>query len=229
MDSGDTLGRGEKETGVDERIFMLMTLPQAAPDTAVTALDHPSWIRRALLLEQVAEAYAEGRFTPTQRRQAEDLFRTAVFDHEPLARSVLADTLKRMTNLPHDIVLSLARDEAQVARPILRSSPLLDDDDLVEAAREGTRAHRLAVAERDDLSARVAQALCESRDRAVIKALLANEGAALPEPLLHAILDAMDDTAGIAEAMMSRPLLPASVKTRLMHERARGYAAARRA
>jgi len=208
---------------------MLMTLPQAAPETAVAGLDNPSWVRRALLLEQVAEAYADGRFTPAQRGQAEDLFRTAVFDSEPLARSVLADALKRMTNLPHDIVLSLARDEAQVARPILRSSPLLGDEDLVEVAREGTRAHRLAVAERDDLSARVAQTLCESRDPPVIKALLANESAALPEPLLHAILDAMDDTPGIADAMTRRPELPASINTRLTRERARGYASARRA
>ncbi len=201
----------------------------AASETAVTGLDNPSWIRRALLLERVAEAYAEGHFTPAQRRQAEDLFRTAVFDHEPLARGVLADVLKRMTNLPHDIVLSLARDEAQVARPILRTSPLLGDEDLVEIAREGTRAHRLAIAERDDLSARVAQALCESRDPSVIKALLANDSAALPEPLLHAILDAMDDTPGIVDAMTRRPRLPASISTRLTRERTRGYAAARRA
>lgn len=205
-----------------------MTLP-ATSETAVTGLDNPSWIRRALLLERVAEAYAEGHFTLAQRTQAEDLFRTAVFDHEPLARGVLADVLKRMTNLPHDIVLSLARDEAQVARPILRTSPLLDDEDLVEIAREGTRAHRLAIAERDDLSARVAQALCEPRDPSVIKALLANESAALPEPLLHAILDAMDDTPAIVDAMTSRPRLPASITTRLTRECARGYAAARRA
>ncbi len=199
------------------------------PETAVTVLDNPSWIRRAMLLERVAEAYAEGSFNPAQRRQAEDLFRTAVFDHEPLARSVLADVLKRMTLLPRDIVLSLARDEAQVARPILRTSPLLDDDELVEIARECSRAHRLAIAERDDLSAKVAQALCESRDPQVIKALLANESAALPEPLLHAILDAMDDTPGIVDAMTRRQSLPASVKHRLALGNQRGYAAARRA
>ena len=208
---------------------MLMTLAHGAPDTAITGLDNPSWIRRAMLLEQVAEAYAEGSFTPAQRRQAEDLFRTAVFDHEPLARSVLADVLKRMPQLPHDIVLSLARDEAQVARPMLRTSPMLDDDDLVEIAREGTRAHRLAIAERDDLSARVAQALCESRDRRVIEGLVANESAALPEPLLHAILDAMDDAPEIVDAMTRRPHLPVSVSTRLARETTRGYAAARRA
>jgi uncharacterized protein (DUF2336 family) len=208
---------------------MLMTLPQAAPDTTATGLDNPSWIRRAMLLEQIAEAYAEGAFTPAQRRQAEDLFRTAVYDHEPLARGVLADVLKRMTHVPRDIVLSLARDEAQVARPILRTSPLLGDDDLVEIAREGTRAHRSAIAERDDLSAKVAQALCESRDPQVVKSLLANDGAALPEPLLHAILDAMDDAPGIVDAMTRRRRLPASVNHRLARGTTRGYAAARRA
>ena len=209
--------------------MLMTTLPRRTPEIAVTGLDNPSWIRRAMLLEQIAEAYADGTFGPAQRRQVEDLFRTAVYDHEPLARSVLAESLKRVTAVPHDIVLSLACDEAQVARPILRTSPLLDDDDLVEIAREGTGAHRLAIAERDGLSARVAQALCESRDPQVIRTLLANDSAALPEPLLHGILDALDNRPEIADAMTSRRLLPVSVSNRLAREGARGYAAARRA
>ncbi|HKF74081.1 MAG TPA: DUF2336 domain-containing protein [Stellaceae bacterium] len=209
--------------------MLTITPPQGPPETAVTGLDNPSWIRRAMLLEQVAEAYADGTFTPAQRSQAEDLFRTAVYDSEPLARSVLADVLKRMAQLPRDIVLSLARDEAQVARPILRASPLLHDDDLVEIARAGSRVHRLAIAERKELSAKVAQALCESRDPQVIRTLLVNESANLPEPLLHSILDALDETPGIAEAMESRRLLPATVTNRLARGTARGYAAARRA
>jgi uncharacterized protein (DUF2336 family) len=182
-----------------------------------------------MLLEQIAEAYADGTFGPAQRRQVEDLFRTAVYDHEPLARSMLAESLKRMTAVPHDIVLSLACDEAQVAKPILRTSPLLDDDDLVEIAREGTGAHRLAIAERDGLSARVAQALCESRDPQVIRALLANDSAALPEPLLHGILDALDNEPGIVDAMTRRRLLPVSVSNRLAHATMLGYRSALRA
>jgi uncharacterized protein (DUF2336 family) len=209
--------------------MLLMPLPHASAETAITGLDHPSWIRRAMLIEQVAEAYADGTFTPAQRRQAEDLFRIAIYDHEVLARSVLADSLKRTPQVPRDIVLSLARDEAEVARPILRTSPVLDDDDLAEIAREGTRAHRLAIAERDALSAKVAQALCECRDPQVIRALIANECAALPEPLLHGILDALEDAPGIAEAIERRRRLPASVADRLARPTELGYAAALRA
>ena len=209
--------------------MLTTTLPNTSFDTAITGLDNPSWIRRALLLERVTNAYADGTLTPAQRRQAEDLFRIALYDHEPLARRVLADTLKRMTDVPRDIVLSLTRDEAQVARPILRRSPLLDDDDLVEIARESTRSHRLAIAERISLSAKVVQALCESRDPHVIRSLIANETAALPEALLHGILDALEDAPGIVEAMKRRRLLPVSVANRLAQDDARGYAAARRA
>ena len=209
--------------------MLTMPLPQDTSDTAITGLDNPSWIRRAMLIEQISEAYADGTFTPAQRRQAEDVFRIALYDHEALARSVLADSLKRMTEVPRDIVLSLARDEAEVARPILRTSPVLDDDDLAEIAREGTRAHRLAIAERDALSAKVAQALCQSRDPQVIRRLIANQSAALPEALLHGILDALEDVPGIVEAMTRRRPLPVSVATRLARPTEFGYRAALRA
>lgn len=203
---------------------MSMSRLQLVPDTAASGLDNPSWIRRAMLIEQIVEAYADGTFTPMQRRQAEDLFRTAVYDGEPLVRSVLADSLKRLTQLPRDIVMSLARDEAQVARPVLRTSPLLGDDDLVRIVRDGSRSHRLAIAERDSLSAKVAQALYDTRDPIVLRRLLTNDGAALTEGLLQAILDTLGETSGIVEAVSRRRLLPVSVMARLAHYGAREIA-----
>jgi len=187
------------------------------PGTGV--LDSPSWIRRAMLIEQVAEGYADGLFTPAQRRVAEDLFRTAVYDAEALVRSVLADSLKRIGGVPRDIVLMLARDEAQVARPVLSCSPLLSEDDLLEIARTGSRPHRLAIAERDNLSPALSEALYESRDAIVVRRLLANDGAALAEGLQHAILDTLGNAPGIVETMARRRLLPVSVLERLQHYR----------
>jgi uncharacterized protein (DUF2336 family) len=189
----------------------------SSPGTGV--LDNPSWIRRAMLIEQVAEGYADGLFTSAQRRVAEDLFRTAVYDGEALVRSVLADSLKRLGNVPRDIVLTLARDEAQVARPVLSCSPLLSEDDLLELARTGSRSHRLAIAERDNLSPALSEALYETRDPIVARRLLVNDGAALAEGMLHAILDTLGDAPGIVEAMARRRLLPVSILERLQHYR----------
>ncbi len=190
---------------------------ETVPETPTTGLDDPSWICRAMLLEQIAERYASGIPNPPQRRVTEDLFRMAVYDGEPLVRSVLADSLKRSTHAPRDIVLSLAHDESQVARPILQSSPLLTDDDLVRVARERSRAHRLAVAERENLSLKVSDALYQGQDPIVVRRLLANDGAAVAEGLLHAILDSLAEAPGIVETMARRRLLPVSVIDRLTH------------
>jgi len=181
------------------------------------AFDHPSWVRRAMLIEQAAERYAAGGFTPAQRRAAEDLFRIALFDEEPLVRSVLADTLKRLNRVPRDIVVMLARDEAQVARPILQNSPLLTDDELVSIVNPGARSQRLAVAERESLSLRVAEALFRTQDPIVVRRLLANDGAVLAEGMLHAILETLGAAAGIVEAMARRRILPLSIVERLAH------------
>jgi uncharacterized protein (DUF2336 family) len=196
---------------------MTRTRTETVPETPMTGLDDPSWIRRAMLLEQIAERYASGIPNPPQRRTTEDLFRIAIYDGEPLVRSVLADSLKRMMHAPRDIVLALAHDESQVARPILQSSPVLNDDDLVRIARERSRAHRLAIAERENLSPKVCDALYHGQDPIVVRRLLANDGAALAEGLLHAVLDALAEAPGIVDTMAHRRLLPVSVIDRLTH------------
>jgi len=183
--------------------------------SSLPPMDDPSWVRRAMLVEQVAVRYRTGEFTPAQRGAAEDAFRVALYDGEPLVRCVLADSLKRLTDIPRDIIRKLALDEAQVARPVLQHSPSLSDEDLIRAAREGGRSHCLAIAERGSVSPRVAEALYGLRDPIILRRLLANDGAALPEGMLHAILTAFGTISGIVETMAQRRLLPLSVMDRL--------------
>jgi len=185
------------------------------PIVPLSAMDNPSWVRRAMLVEQVATRYLVGEFTPPQRRVAEDIFRIALYDAEPLARCVLADSLKHLADVPADIIRALAQDEAQVARPVLQHSPALTDDDLVRIAREFGRSHRLAIAERSALSPRVCETLYGTRDAIVLRRLLANDNAALPEGMLHAILAGFGTVTGIVETMARRRLLPLSVLDRL--------------
>jgi uncharacterized protein (DUF2336 family) len=178
-------------------------------------MENPSWVRRAMLVEQVATRYRIGDFTPAQRRVAEDIFRIALYDAESLVRCVLADSLKRHADVPADILRTLAQDEAQVARPVLQHSPALTDDDLARIAREFGRSHRLAIADRSTLSSRVAETLYGARDPIVLRRLLANDGASLPEGMLHAILAGFGSVTGIVETMARRRLLPLSVLDRL--------------
>ncbi|MGH6798524.1 MAG: DUF2336 domain-containing protein [Roseiarcus sp.] len=141
-----------------------ISLAQVRRDGVGTVFDDPSWIRRAMLIERIADRYAAGILSPGDRRVAEDLFRLAIYDGEILVRQVVAESLKRTAWLPRDIVLAMARDTHEVARPLLLCSPALSDDDLIAIARNGSWLHRRAIADRAGLSGRVVRALGENAE-----------------------------------------------------------------
>src|SRR5579883_1561386 len=107
------------------------------------------------------------------------------------------------------------RDTAAVAAPVLEHSRLLLEDDILPVVLRGMTAHRLAVASRKLISGRVAEALCRAGERTVLLRLLANEGAAIPEAVLHSLLDRFPDQPAIADAIGRRRILPVSVSSRL--------------
>src|ERR1700739_2954623 len=86
-----------------------------------------------------------------------DLFDEILIDlgthAELVARAALAERLSLIVNAPRVLVGRLAREnEILVAGPILRRSPALDEDLLLEIARVKGRGHLLAMSERAKLS-----------------------------------------------------------------------------
>jgi uncharacterized protein (DUF2336 family) len=121
-------------------------MPNCSPETVADVIEESSWTERAKLVEQIAAAFVAGAFDALEAKSAIEVFRVTMYDGEPLVRRVLAETLKDATALPRDIVLALAHDIAEVATPFLAFSPLLDAEELTAIARDGSEAHRLAIA-----------------------------------------------------------------------------------
>lgn len=178
-------------------------------------IEETSWTARAKSLERLAAHYAEGGLDAAEWRDANDAFRVVLYDAEPLVRLVLAETVKFAPDLPRDILLALARDTGSVATPILEHSRLLGDEDLLPIVERHAPAHRLAIAGRRALSTRLAAALCRQGERPAILRLLANDGAAISEASLHALLDRFADQPAVTNAIARRRLLPRSVALRL--------------
>jgi len=95
-------------------------------------LENPSAEARADTAGKVARQFAEGQLGQAERAIAEDIFRALVRDAETRVREALSHHVKQAPDLPHDIALSLTRDVDSVALPILESSDVLTDEDLVE-------------------------------------------------------------------------------------------------
>lgn len=185
-------------------------------DVIVSLVEEASWTERAKSLDRLAQRFVDGMLDETEWHAVTDAFRIVLYDGEPLVRLVLAESVKAAPDLPRDILLALARDVATVAAPVLEHSPLLGEDDLLPIALRHSPTHRLAIAGRRQLSARLTAALCHGGERAVILRLLANDGATVTEETLHALLDRFPADAAITEAITRRRLLPVSVGSRLV-------------
>ncbi len=111
-----------------------------------------------------------------------DLFDELLIDlvpHADLASRVdLAERFSRVANAPRHLIGQFAREnEIQVAGPVLRRSPVLDEAALIEIARLKGQGHLLAMTGRPTLSAEVTDVLVERGDRDVVRHAAANAGA----------------------------------------------------
>ena len=115
-----------------------------------------------------------------------DLFDEILIDLVPhaelIARVELAERLSLVENAPRVLVGRLAREnEILVAGPILRRSPVLDEEALLEIARIKGQSHLLAMSERAKLSADLTDVIVQRGDREVVRRTAGNSGALFSE------------------------------------------------
>jgi uncharacterized protein (DUF2336 family) len=78
---------------------------------------------------------------------------------------------------PRKLVLSWAKDIIPVANPVLLKSPVLTEDDLVQLARDSSLFHRLAIADRPQISTKVTDTLIGFNEPEVLVVMTGNESA----------------------------------------------------
>ncbi len=138
-------------------------------------------------------------------------------DQAVRVRTVLSETLKDMKEAPNGVIQKLARDiELSVAGPVLRHSPILSDDDLLEIIREGTAAGGLAeIAQRKTVGIALADGIAASEDSQAVAALLANPSAQIREQTLDALIERAPKHEPWHDPLVRRPALPVRAMKRL--------------
>jgi len=146
-----------------------------------------------------------------------EVLRQLARDQAVRIREILADALGSLPNVPHDIILQLARDvELRVAEPVLKQSPILTDSDLLDIIRDGPIAGALgAIAKRSQLSDPVSNAIAQSSDEQAIAALLSNHSAQIREETLNLLCGQAPAHPLWHEPFVHRPRLPLAAIRRL--------------
>ena len=179
-------------------------------------LADPAPTRRAKVVQQLAIDINSDRLSGPEWTLALDIMRTMAADAETIVRQAVATSLRHSEHLPHDVALSLANDDVAVAQPILESSPVLTDDDLMAVLAEGNGTKQVAVAKRPEVSAALAAAVIDTGNAAAVTTLVGNEGAALNENLFQRTIDRYSRFETVKAAMVHRSELPVTISERLV-------------
>src|SRR5665213_2010869 len=109
-----------------------------------------------------------------ERELMREILRRLTRDVEMAIRIALAQRLSEDTTAPHDLILLLVDDAIEVARPLIISSPLLTESDVLKLIAQSGIGHQEAVAGRPHIGIPATDALAASEHESVLLALVRN-------------------------------------------------------
>jgi uncharacterized protein (DUF2336 family) len=136
--------------------------------------------RRADAARRIADLFLQGaaHFRTEHVDVFDGVLVSLVPDTEVIARANLAERLSQLDNAPRALVGQLAReDDIAVAGPLLRRSPVIDEQALIEIARAKGQDHLMAMTERPALSPALTDVMVDRGDRDVVRRTAKNKGA----------------------------------------------------
>lgn len=128
-------------------------------------------------------------------------------DDSVKVRAALAYGLLRAKSAPRPIMMSLLHDEPIIARAVAQFSPVLVDADLVAIIKIANLTMLEVIADRENLSLRLAHGLIMSNKIAVILKVLARDDVTLNADILHDIALLHGENAKIRGALFSKESL----------------------
>ena len=169
------------------------------------------------VLEKVSHHYNSEAFGEREREIAEQIFRLLMKDAAIRVRETLSDRIKANAAVPRDIALHLASDVERVALPMLESSAVFSDADLVNIINASNDISKLlAISKRPQVSERVSDALVETSYPQVVRSLIANEGAKIADRTMERIVDDFRGEHEVMETLIKQRQLPLTMVEKLV-------------
>ncbi|MFD1251417.1 MULTISPECIES: DUF2336 domain-containing protein [Devosia] len=120
------------------------------------------------------------------------------------ARAHVAKILAPLDRAPGTVVLRLASDVIEVARPLLEFSAVLSDDDLIDIVARHTEDHRIAIAKRAVVHERVGEAIVSHGETPSVVQLVRNPKAEFDRATLTQLVKRAKSDSEIAADLRGR-------------------------
>ena len=190
--------------------------PRLSQDDIIRLMKGTSVEDRAHATHKLCRRIGHDQMDGEEKAFADQIMGLLAKDAEVLVRRAMAVTLKNSPNLPRDVALKLAQDVESVSLPVLQSSPVFKDSDLIELVLNASESKQIAIAGRSALSVDVTTALAEHGCRDAVVTMSGNEGAELNERGYSTTLDRFKADPGVHEALISRDWIPPQIAEKMV-------------
>ena len=147
-------------------------------------------VERDQLFRNMAQlySYVSDRCDDEQVAQYDEVLCQLAELVEVEARAHVAKLLSPLERAPGMVVVKLANDVIEVARPLLEFSNVLSDDDLIDIIGKQSEEHRIAVAGRQTVPERVGEAIVEHGGAKSVSRLARNANAEFSAETLNRLV-----------------------------------------
>lgn len=181
-------------------------------ESLIALAEDRSEAARKTLVDNISDLFLadEGRLNDHERALMLDIIAKLLGSIEAEIRRQLSDRLADADWAPADLVVMLANDDIEIARPILEASTVLQDEDLIEIVRSRAREHRLAIALSRSLSEDVSDAIVDAggEEDDVLEALIRNPNAELSRAAMDYLVAESERRDGFQEPLLRRADMP---------------------
>jgi uncharacterized protein (DUF2336 family) len=188
-------------------------------DELQTTLAHGTVARRVETLRRVTDLFINGAvdYSDEQIGLFDDVFQCLMDHIETSAKALLANRLAPISTAPPLTMRALAFDDLiEVAAPVLSESERLDDEALIETARNKSQAHLMAISLRKVLSRAVTDVLVLRGNDEVIQSTVNNPGAEFSERGFTRLISRAEGDDDLATCLGMRPTIPRHLYLKLI-------------
>lgn len=169
-------------------------------------------------IDRMCSAYLHDEYSLENKRAAESAMMMLLDDPSPDVRQALAARICVSDEVPLFILNRLAQDQIEVAGPVLAYSPYLTENCLIDLIANGTRQHRMFIAQRSDIGPGLAAALIEVSERDVVFELLRNKNAEIVPSSLDKIVERYGFEGRMRSMLLGRRDVTTTMRLKLVED-----------
>jgi uncharacterized protein (DUF2336 family) len=149
-----------------------------------------------------------GEIAPPVQQLMDDILLELVRNVEQGIRKRLAERFAPLQSAPPELLRFLAKDDIEIARPILMQNPQLVDTDLLAIISSASKDHAATIARRPRITSPVGDALISTNDIQIFEALAENQSAQLSRDALGALTLRSETHEPLQKVLLARRDLP---------------------